>query len=130
MAECVLTKGGNRLTWGMKLAKKIPESVIRLVFNHKFSIREKKRYNYSRCIPSNVRELRNPVILNKLAKWRVKGEQEKAHRMPLELIGTIKRYPSGLYQFERFKSSLNEVKEYARGKGVTKLKMGAVTFTL
>jgi len=108
----------------MKLAKKIPESVIGLVFGSKFSIREKKRYNYS--LPRH----RNPVVLNKLAKWRVKGEHEKAHRMPLELIGTVKRYPSGLYQFERFKSSLNEVKEYARGKGVTKLKMGAITFTL
>ena len=111
----------------MKLAKKIPERVVGLVFGSKFSIRTKKRYN---CLPSSVRNVYNPVVLNKLAKWRVKGEHEKAHRMPLELIGTVKRYPSGLYQFERFKSSLNEVKEYAKGKGVTKLKMGVITFTL
>ena len=114
----------------MKLAKKIPERVVGLVYGSKFSIKEKPRYNQSGYVVYGRLRHRNPIVLNKLAKWRVKGERNKSHRMPLELIGTIKRYPSGLYQFERFKSSLNEVKEYARGKGVTKLKMGVVTFTL
>ena len=116
----------------MKLANKVPEQSINLVFGSKFLIRTKKRYDFANpdFIKKRIRFSRNPVVLNKRAKWRVKGEKEKAHRMPLELIGTVKRYQSGLYQCEAFKGTLVEVKGYARGKGMNRLKMGAVMFNL
>ena len=60
----------------------------------------------------------------------MKGEKEKAGRMPLELIGTVKKCSGGLYQCEAFKGTLVAVKEYAKGKGMSKLKMGAIMFNL
>ena len=55
----------------MKLANKVPNSAIELVFGSRFSIRTKKRYNFANpaFIGERIRFSRNPVILNKMAKW-------------------------------------------------------------